>query len=93
MSGLEMACGRGGPSGALSRSSLGSAFIFPQLWAVRQPFLLQLFPVLSTARLGAGSIDRGGSLQRWVLGCMGFALDLFWGFPPIFHLHIKSLSS
>lgn len=33
------------------------------------------------------------SLQSWVLGCMVFALDLFWGFPPIFHLHIKLLSS
>lgn len=32
------------------------------------------------------------SLQSWVLGCMVFALDLFWGFPPIFHLHIKLLS-
>lgn len=28
MSGLEMACGQGGPSGGLSWSSLGSAFIF-----------------------------------------------------------------
>lgn len=37
--------------------------------------------ILSTARLGKGECGGGGSLQRWVLGCMVFALDLFWGVP------------
>lgn len=55
---------------------------------------LQLLPSPSAHRLGTGLLGHG-QLQRWVLGCMGFALDLFWGgYPlPLFHSHIKSLSS
>lgn len=52
------------------------------LWAVRQaggPSFYSSFLVLSTARLGTGRIDGVATLQRWVLGCMVFALDLFWG--------------
>lgn len=61
------------------------------LWAGGPSFYRSSL-VLSPARLGTGRIDGGGQPAEMGAGLHGFALDLFWGLPPIFHLHIKSLS-
>lgn len=59
--------------------------------------LLQLsLPTPQHTGWGLGTEVMGmASLQRWVLGCMGFTPGLFLGgrLPPRFLLHIKLLSS
>lgn len=50
-----------------------------QLWAEAALPFTALPSSSAQLRWERGALIGAASLQRWVLGCMVFALDLFWG--------------